>query len=91
MEGSKQLVDETNITYADGKAVIRRVLDSGYFSQIRFNNAKLKQEKELLTAIPNTTESVQPTAYEKVLVNNVAKSLLEGEKSEEKIHDSFKV
>jgi hypothetical protein len=44
LDGERKRVPGTTISYYDGKAVVSRILRSGYFSQIRFNNSKMKLE-----------------------------------------------
>jgi hypothetical protein len=57
MEGERKSVPGTNITYYDGKAVISRILRSGYFSRLRFNNAKVKHEN-----VPISPSQLTPTS-----------------------------
>ncbi|XP_046456415.1 uncharacterized protein LOC124203690 [Daphnia pulex] len=57
MEGERKSVPGTNITYYDGKAIISRILRSGYFSQRRLNNAKVKHEN-----VPISPSQPTPTS-----------------------------
>ncbi len=94
MDGSQEKVDGSNISYAEGKAVIRRVLDSGYFSRIRYKNATVKQEKEKKEA-----ELLVQTSWAELPINtqgnvldfeNIAKTMLE-KTIEENVRDTFKI
>ncbi len=77
MEGERKSVPGTNITYYDGKAIISRILRSGYFSQLRLSNSKVKHENlpnspSQLT-LPNQTTpkriDFQPQDVDSLLIN----------------------
>ena len=44
LDGERKRVPGTTISYYDGKAVVSRILRSGYFSQIRLKNFEVKFE-----------------------------------------------
>ena len=66
LDGERKRVPGTTISYYDGKAVVSRILRSGYFSQIRFSNSKVKHENSTVQQPATNLEGSSSLDYEGV-------------------------